>query len=61
MFKRKNLTLIMLSSFGMGYFLTMSSLPINPFLKSQAALIPFQVGVAIYFTYLRWHRHKEFT
>ncbi|MGD1913500.1 MAG: hypothetical protein ACFB2X_22465 [Rivularia sp. (in: cyanobacteria)] len=61
MLKRKNLTLIMLTCFGMVYFLAMSSLSINPFLKSQAALIPFQVGVAIYFTYLRWHRHKEFS
>lgn len=61
MLKRKNLILIMLTCFGMGYFLAMSSLSINPFLKSQAALIPFQIGVVIYFTYLRWHRHKEFS
>ncbi|MEM9924025.1 MAG: hypothetical protein AAF915_09785 [Cyanobacteria bacterium P01_D01_bin.50] len=50
----------MLTGFGMVYFLAMSSLSINPFLKSQAALIPFQVGIAIYFIYLRWQRHKEF-
>ncbi|MBE9212574.1 MAG: hypothetical protein HC836_11610 [Richelia sp. RM2_1_2] len=61
MFKRKNLTLVMLTCLGMGYFLAMSSLSINPFLKSQAALIPFQISVVIYFTYLRWHRHKEFS
>ena len=59
MFKRK-ITLIMLTCLGMGYFLAMSSLSINPFLKSQAALIPFQLGAVIYFTYLRWHRDKEF-
>ncbi len=60
MLKRKNLSLIMLTCFGMGYFLAMSSLPINPFLKSQAALIPFQLSILIYFSYMRWHRHKEF-
>lgn len=61
MLKRKNLTLIMLTCLGMGYFLAMSSLSISPFLKSQVALIPFQLSTVIYFTYLRWHRHKEFS
>lgn len=61
MFKRKNFTLIMLACFGMGYFLAMSSLSINPFLKSQAALIPFQLSAVIYFTYLRWNRDREFS
>jgi len=61
MLKRKNLTLVMLTCLGMGYFLAMSSLSINPFLKSQAALIPFQISIVIYFTYLRWYRHKEFS
>lgn len=61
MLKRKNITLILLTCFGMGYFLAMSSLSINPFLKSQAALIPFQISTVIYFTYLRWHRQKEFS
>ncbi len=61
MFKRKNFTFIILTCFGMGYFLTMSSLSINPFLKSQAALLPIQLGLVIYFTYLRWNRDKEFS
>lgn len=61
MLKRKNITFIILGCFGMGYFLAMSSLSINPFLKSQAALIPIQLSIVIYFTYLRWHRHKEFS
>jgi len=61
MVKRKNLTLIMLFCLGMGYFLAMSSLSINPFLKSQAAMLPIQLSVVVYFTYLRWNRHKEFS
>jgi len=61
MLKRKNLTFIMLFCFGMAYFLTMSSLSINPFLKSQAAMLPIQLSAVIYFTYLRWNRHKEFS
>lgn len=61
MLKRKNLTLIMLTCFGMGYFLAMSSLPINPFLKSQAAMVPIQLSILIYFIYLRWNKHKEFS
>lgn len=61
MLKRKNFTLIMLACLGLSYFLAMSSLSINPFFKSQAALIPIQLGAVIYFTYLRWNRHKEFS
>ena len=61
MFKRRNIAFILLTCFGMGYFLAMSSLSLNPFLKSQAALIPFQISIVIYFTYLRWHRSKEFS
>jgi hypothetical protein len=61
MLKRKNFTFIILICLGMGYFLAMSSLSINPFLKSQAALIPFQLSAVIYFTYLRWNRDREFS
>ena len=61
MFKRKNLTFIILTCLGMGYFLAMSSLSINPFLKSQAAMVPIQLSLVIYFTYLRLNRHKEFS
>lgn len=61
MFKRKNITFIILTCLGMGYFLAMSSLSINPFLKSQAAMVPIQLSLVIYFIYLRWNRHKEFS
>ncbi len=43
---------------GLAYFATISSLEVNDFWKSQIALIPVQVGLVIYFTYIRL-RHRQ--
>jgi hypothetical protein len=55
----KKLLLLPFLILGWGYFSAVSSLNVDDFWKSQIALIPVQVGVVIYFTYLRWNTHKS--
>ncbi|MFH7030760.1 MAG: hypothetical protein ACHBN1_36800 [Heteroscytonema crispum UTEX LB 1556] len=55
--KRKNITFVMLTFLGLGYFITMSNLAVGDFWKSEVALIPIQVSAIVYLTYLRWNRH----
>ncbi|MER3433259.1 MAG: hypothetical protein C4288_07485 [Leptolyngbya sp. ERB_1_1] len=38
---------------GMGYFNAFSSLDINPILRNYLALVPVQLGLVIYFLWLR--------
>ena len=57
MSKRKTLTFVMLVFFSCGYFSCISHIETNEFLKSEILLIPVQLAMAIYMTYLRWGRH----
>lgn len=57
--KRKNIGLAMLAVLGFGYFYGMSALEINPFWKSQVALMPIQAIALLYVTYWRWTRNQE--
>ncbi len=43
---------------GLAYFGTISSLQVDDFWKSQIALVPVQLGLVIYFTYIRL-RHRQ--
>ncbi len=54
--KRKYLLWAFLLLVGMGYFNFMSSLELNYFFKSLIAIMPIQVIVIVYTTYLRWNR-----
>jgi len=38
---------------GMGYFNAFSALDINPILRNYLALVPVQLGLVIYFLWLR--------
>jgi hypothetical protein len=57
--KHRTLTFVILTLLGCGYFSGISHLEVNEFLKSEVALIPIQLVVAIYITYLRWSRHGD--
>ncbi|WP_066424539.1 hypothetical protein [Anabaena sp. 4-3] len=52
--KRKQIAWIMFLLLGVGYFSVMSNLEIHYFWKSLIALMPIQVGTAIYVTFQRW-------
>ncbi|EHC11043.1 hypothetical protein CEN49_05190 [Fischerella thermalis CCMEE 5273] len=58
-FKRKYISLVFFALLGLVYFTTLSHLEINPFLRSQVALMPTQLFVIIYSTYLRWNRRES--
>jgi hypothetical protein len=55
-FKRHKLILVLFLLLGVGYFSAMSSLEINYFLKSLIAILPIQLGAAIYVSQPRWSR-----
>lgn len=44
---------------GLAYFSTISSLQVDDFWKSQIALVPVQLGLVIYFTYIRLRRRES--
>ncbi len=56
--KRKYISLVFFAFFGLVYFTTISNLDINPFFRSQIALMPTQFAVIIYWTYLRWSQKQ---
>jgi hypothetical protein len=58
-FKRKYISLVFFALLGLVYFTTISHLEINPFFRSQIALMPTQLVVIIYLTYLRWSRRES--
>ncbi len=57
--KPKNLSLVVFALLGLVYFCAISNLGINPFLRSQVALIPIQLIAITYLTYLRWSRKQS--
>ncbi|BAZ66136.1 MAG: hypothetical protein KME28_21145 [Pelatocladus maniniholoensis HA4357-MV3] len=57
--KRKYISLVFFALLGLVYFITISNLDINPFFRSQIALMPTQFAVIIYLTYLRWSRKES--
>lgn len=57
--KRKYISLVFFALLGLVYFTTISNLDINPFFRSQIALMPTQLAVIIYWTYLRWSRKES--
>ncbi len=57
--KRKYISLVFFALLGLVYFTTISNLDINPFFRSQIALMPTQFAVIIYWTYLRWSRKES--
>jgi len=48
------LTTALFSVFGMAYFTAFSSLEVNAFLKSYAAIIPLQFMALLYICYWSW-------
>jgi hypothetical protein len=44
---------------GMGYFNAFSSIDINPILKNYLALVPVQIGLVIYFLWIRRDTLKD--
>ncbi|MGJ5673249.1 MAG: hypothetical protein ACR9NN_06505 [Nostochopsis sp.] len=57
--KRKYISLVFFALLGLVYCTTISHLEINPFFRSQIALMPTQFAVIIYLTYLRWSRKES--
>ncbi len=55
-FLKKNSLKFLLACCGFGYFVFFSSLEISPLIRGYIILIPFQIGVLIY--YLR-HNYKS--
>ncbi len=51
--RRRNFKLAMLALLGLAYFSAVSTLSINPFLRSEIVLIPLQALAMIYVAYGR--------
>jgi hypothetical protein len=52
--KSKPFSLVIFLLIGLGYFGAVSGLHLSEFWKSEIALIPVQLGMVMYFTYLQF-------